>query len=151
MEIERKFLVDGSSEIISNIIRNITPSFIVQGYLNTNSKDEYLIRYRSIDSQFFILEIKGPGMLSREELGYPISEIEFSEGFNLCKKKISKHRYSYKEDNIEYEIDLYENYKFITVEIEFETEEESEKFVPPFWIGKEITYDPFYKNINLAN
>jgi hypothetical protein len=48
------------------------------------------------------------------------------------------------------EVDLYVDYDFITVEVEFDTVGEADLFDAPGWFGKEVTNDAKYKNINLA-
>lgn len=147
MEIERKWLAD--KRIALEIIRGILPMKTVQGYLNTMD-DEYLIRYRSINNTFFKLEIKSKGHLSREELRYDISKEQFKEGMKLCKTKVCKNRYIVQEKDYQYEVDIYQEWDFVTVEIEFRSEDEAESFDAPEWFGKDVTYDPRYKNVNLA-
>jgi len=146
MEIERKWLVDytklpeeESSEIWE----------VVQGYLNS-VKDEWVIRVRSINDNKFFLELKTSGHLSREELRFEINRTEFYSTLRECKGIVKKTRHTYYENNVKYEIDFYEDYEFITCEVEFNSEEEANKFIAPDWCVKDVTYDPKYKNVNLA-
>ena len=147
MEIERKWLVD--KQIALEIIQGLIPMKTVQGYLNTMD-DEYLIRYRSINNTFFKLEIKSKGHLIREELRYDISKDEFKEGMRLCETKVCKKRYIVQEGQYQCEVDIYQEWDFVTVEIEFESQDEAETFIAPGWFGEDVTYDPTYKNVNLA-
>jgi adenylate cyclase len=147
MEIERKFLVAPCEAF--DMIKDVKPLNITQGYLN-NMKDEWLIRYRSIDNKEFIMELKSKGMLSRQELSYPITSETFWEGIHLCPLKLKKKRYVIITDRHTYEVDVYQGHDFITVEVEFDTEGEADFFDVPWWFGKEVTHDPAYKNVNLC-
>ena len=148
MENERKWLVDNytACEMIQGLIAMKT----VQGYLNTMD-DEYQIRYRSVNNTRFMLEIKSKGHLSRQELRYNITKEQFKEGMKLCKSKVEKKRYIVDlPDGLKAEVDIYKDWDFVTVEVEFDTPGEAEVFEAPDWFGKDVTYDPKYKNINLA-
>ena len=147
MEIERKWLVD--KRVALEIIHGKLPMKTIQGYLNTMD-DEYLIRYRSVNNMFFKLEIKSKGHLSREELRYDISKEQFKAGMKLCKNKVCKKRYIVSEKDYDCEVDIYQDWDFVTAEIEFESQEEAEAYEAPWWFGEDVTYDPAYKNINLA-
>jgi len=54
------------------------------------------------------------------------------------------------DGDIRYEIDFYKDYDFVTCEVEFDSEEEANNFEAPDWCIKDVTYDPYYKNVNLA-
>jgi len=155
MEIERKWLVDPNR--IKELKKLSGISFKIKQYYLSDKSDSWTIRLRD-DGDFWIT-LKSKGLLSREEIEFDINKIEFAEYVKLAKTKILKTRYIY--ENIEpdkinkyphycYEIDVYDVYDFITCEVEFATEEEAKAFVPPTWCIKDVTEDPFYKNINLA-
>lgn len=158
MEIERKFLV--KKENIPVDLNSLSAYGISQGYLNPD--DEYLIRVRS--SKLFTnshvskqsapitykMEVKSRGLMAREEFGADISRDTFDEMFSKCKRTIAKIRYIYVDGIIVYEIDEYVTLQEMTVEVEFKTEEAANAFIPPAWLGKEVTYDESYKNVNLA-
>ena len=57
-----------------------------------------------------------------------------------------------RENGYPVELDVYQGSLagLVVVEIEFETAEESQRFSPPAWFGKEVTEDRYYKNSNLA-
>lgn len=155
MEIERKWLVDKELCPIKLDDKFIRQSRIVQGYLNDMS-DSHLIRYRSYESlsktKSFILEIKSKGMLSREEYGYNITEEDFNEVIDKCKtvKKIRYHYISLNVPDCVFEIDVYDDYPFVTCEVEFKSEKAAESFIAPPWCFEEVTYNKLFKNINLA-
>lgn len=146
IEVERKWLVDKKD--LTKIMENYDPWKVKQGYLNKG--DLYTIRYRSVNDKDFWLEIKSKGDLTREEYRYEISRIDFNTGFSKCKHKISKLRYMFMDGPHKLEIDVYDDYDFCTVEIEFLDELEAEKFVAPKWFGRDVTYESEYKNLNLA-
>jgi len=152
MEIEKKWLID--KENLPMDIKTFPGHRIVQGYLNPG--DEYLIRVRHNKSvqhphlDKYKLEIKSKGLLVRNEWRYDTDEDNFQEIFNKCSRTISKTRYYMMVDNLQYEIDFYDEYDFITLEIEFDSLEECEAFEAPSWFGEEVTMKPEYKNVNLA-
>ena len=151
MEIERKFLI--AEKDLPNDIKSYFGHKIIQGYLNPD--DEYLIRVRYNKSihqgdEFYKVEIKSKGLLARDEWRYETTKENFWEIYNKCPKKISKTRYYWVVNNLQYEIDFYDDYDFITLEIEFDSLEECENFKVPHWFGDEVTMLPEYKNVNLA-
>jgi adenylate cyclase len=149
MEIEKKFLVNKNTmpQLFSGIR-------IEQHYLN-EINDKWLVRLRQWDNDYF-LELKTTGDLSREELKFNITEEEYLEGIKHSIKKLRKTRYiltpknTNEEKELSYEIDIYDDYDFITCEVEFESEEEANKFVAPSWCVEDVTNDYKYRNNNLA-
>jgi len=152
MEIERKWLV--KEEDLPDDVKTYAGHRIEQGYLNP--ADEYLIRVRYNQStqypekKFWKLEIKSKGLLSRDEWRYETTPENFEEIFRKCPKRISKTRYYMALDIYQLEIDFYDEYDFITIEIEFESLKQAEDFEAPVWFGEEVTMSPEYKNVNLA-
>ncbi len=145
MEIERKYLVKKMPEL-----NNYKFSDFEQSYISTNP----VIRLRSIDHKKYVLTIKSKGYLAREEFELSLTEEQY---LNLLKKiegnTISKRRYFIPiENGFTAELDIYEKYlnKLCTVEVEFDTEEEANNFIPPEWFGEDITYNPAYKNSSLS-
>jgi len=150
MEIERKWLVD-KKELDKLIEFSKYQERIEQYYLN-GPNDEWVIRLRKADRQYF-LTLKNKGLLSREEIEVRISKQTFNDQIAFAKTKIAKIRYMVEinpDDLGFYEIDVYDDYEFITCEVEFDTEEEANSFVAPDWCIKDVTQDPTYKNVNLA-
>jgi len=152
MEIERKWLVE--KENLPEDIKTYPGHRIIQGYLNP--ADEYLIRARHNKSiirphlETYKVEIKSLGLLTRYEWRYETTKENFLEIYLLCPKQISKTRYYMIVDKFEYEIDFYDAYDFITLEIEFDSLDEAQNFKAPEWFGEEVTMKPEYKNVNLA-
>ncbi|NLJ88399.1 MAG: CYTH domain-containing protein [Epulopiscium sp.] len=145
MEIERKFLV---KELPDNL-QSYENQEIIQGYISIDPT----IRLRKSNDEYF-LTIKSKGHLKREEMEFPLTKEQFE---NLWPKvdsaTIYKTRYNIPlENNLVAELDVYHKNLngLLTVEVEFESEKASEKFVPPEWFGKDVTHDSRYKNNNIA-
>jgi len=150
MEIERKWLVD-KKELENLVVAAFHQERIEQYYLN-GPNDEWVIRLRKANNEHF-LTLKNKGLLSREEIEVKISKQTFDDNIRLAKTKLTKTRHLI-EINPKilgcYEIDVYDDYEFITCEVEFDTEEEANSFVAPDWCIQDVTQDPTYKNVNLA-
>ncbi|MEG2038121.1 MAG: hypothetical protein RRZ73_00190 [Oscillospiraceae bacterium] len=140
MEIERKFLINKFPQLPL-----ITQAFMEQGYIST----EPVVRIRSKqtdDGTSYILCFKGKGTLVRQEIETEITEELFKQlkefiGIPLIKKDWRL----YSLDNgLELEVscvDKGESTEFFYAEVEFESVEQAMKFVPPVYLGKEVTED----------
>jgi CYTH domain-containing protein len=142
MEIERKFLV----KQLPNL-HNFESKTIEQHYINFKPE----IRVRKIDNDF-MLTIKSSGNLKRKEIEFEITEKQYDELKSMAGlDSIIKTRYYIPYKSFTCELDVYHNIdNLITVEVEFEIEEDSKKFLVPEWFGDEITYLKEFKNQNLA-
>jgi len=149
METEKKYIVDKSQ--LTEVLQNLTSSYRIDQYYLNDMNDSWLIRARSMNDSYF-LTLKSKGLLSREELEYEISQEDFEKTIKQAKTKLKKIRHHYYKDGHLFEIDIYDDYDFITCEIEFSSEEETKAFdaIKPNWCLEDITYDKKYKNINLA-
>ena len=141
IEIERKFLVANDSwkkEVTSSTV-------IKQGYLNSAPERTVRVRVRGKNG---FLTIKGKNEnLTRKEFEYSIPLQEANELLELCEKPIiEKSRHLVKQDQLTWEIDVFEgeNKGLIVAEIELESEEQ--QFKIPSWIGEEVSNDPKYYN-----
>lgn len=82
-----------------------------------------------------------------------ITEEQFNSLWKTTKdRRIEKTRYEIPHKVGTIELDVYHGdlEGFLSAEMEFDSEESSEKFIPPKWLGKEITDDKNYKNQNLV-
>ena len=146
-EIERKFLVT-SGDFKNEASREAR---IVQGFLNTNPNRT--VRVRIYGEQGYIT-VKGKSSesgMSRFEWEHEISVIEAEELMKLCEPGvIEKIRFEVKSGNHVFEVDefLDENKGLIVAEVELNSETES--FLKPLWLGKEVTGDKKYYNSNLS-
>lgn len=150
-EIERKFLVDKTK---MPDLSNYPKLDIKQGYLS-QKHDSLTVRVRSTNNEKFELELKDDGKLVRNEIGYVITKEEFETSFMLCgTKTISKTRFlvpSDKNNGKILEVDVYEDFDFITCEYEGESEVDVESLILEDWFLEEVTYDSNYTNASLAN
>lgn len=145
MEIERKFLPLQLPEDLDRFEMHR----IEQGYLNTDP----VIRIRRADDDYY-LTYKSRGLLAREEYNLPLN----AESYRHLKPKadgrvIEKRRYLIPlDDRLTVELDVFEGdlAPLILAEVEFESEEEANAFVPPKWLGKDVTYDTRYHNSTMS-
>lgn len=145
MEIERKFLPVQLPEDLNKFEMHR----IEQGYLNTDP----VIRIRRADDDYY-LTYKSRGLLAREEYNLPLN----AESYRHLKPKadgrvIEKCRYLIPlDDRLTVELDVFEGdlAPLILAEVEFESEEEANAFIPPEWLGKDVTYDTRYHNSTMS-
>jgi CYTH domain-containing protein len=146
-EIERKFLVL-EDKIDIKSITDIT--HIEQIYISTKPE----IRIRKENNADYYMFIKGEGKLTRKEIPFVIDKKRYEALSDfILGKIITKDRYKlYLKEGYVAEIDVYkEQYEgIVTVEVEFNTEEEANNFVPPQWFGKEVIGNKHYRNCNMA-
>ena len=146
MEIERKFLIHTLPENLENYPRKE----IEQGYINR----EPVVRIRRSDDKY-ILTCKGQGLMVREEFELPLTK----EAFEHMKPKtdgifIEKTRYLIPYDEkLTIELDVFHGKlaPLVLAEVEFDSVEEADAFVPPVWFGEDVTNSPKYHNSNLSN
>ena len=147
-EIERKFLV--KLEEIPYDISTLPKLEITQGYL---TKDP-AIRVRSMGDKFYMtFKGKTSDSVVRKEVELPITKDAYEILMSHeTTKKIKKNRYLVNEDGKRFEIDIFEEQLkgLAFLEVEFENQEEAEKFVIPAWVEKEVTGDVRYTNSHLA-
>lgn len=146
IEIERKFL------IINDSWRSLGLGKVYkQGYIATAGKMT-TIRVRIIGEEAYLtIKSKTEG-ISRNEFEYPIP-LEDAQMMldTLCDRPlIEKIRYKINYDNLLWEVDEFqgENQGLIIAEVELENESQSINI--PDWVGKEVSHDPRYYNVNLA-
>lgn len=145
MEIERKFLVKKLPENLKQY-----PHYrIEQGYLCT----EPVVRIRRADDDY-ILTYKSKGLLAREEYNLPLTKEAYE---HLAPKTdgllIQKTRYKIpflEKYTIELDIFDAELSPLILAEVEFESVEEADTFLPPEWFGEDVTYSSEYHNSTLS-
>lgn len=145
MEIERKYLIH---ELPGNLT-DYPFKQIEQGYLCTSP----VVRIRRSDDKY-ILTYKGSGLMMREEYNLPLTK----EGYEHLKPKadgilITKKRYLIPlADKLTIELDIFENElaPLMLAEVEFETMEDADRFVPPEWFGEDVTFSTDYHNSTLS-
>ena len=145
MEIERKYLVKQTPENLDKYEQKR----ISQGYLCTNP----VVRIRRSNEEYF-LTYKSRGLMAREEHEMPLT----AEAFEHMLPKIDgilidKIRYMIPLDEKHVaELDIFQGTlaPLRLVEVEFESIEEANAFVPPEWFGDDVTNSGEYHNSNLS-
>ena len=122
---------------------------IEQGYLSTDP----VVRIRKADDDY-ILTYKGSGLMVREEYNLPLNQDAY---LHLRKKAdvILIHKIRYKipyqqKYTIELDIFLDSLAPLMLAEVEFDSEEEANKFTPPEWFSEDVTLSTKYHNSTLS-
>lgn len=149
-EIERKWktLIETAPFITKDEI--IKTERIMQYYIPSKLCEFRVRKVLDIDDNYFkyILTIKKGSGLKRKELEFNIPYKVFNFFKKISNKKLNKLRVTIK-DNLE--INFFDDiYDFVLIEKEFKTIKEANEYIPPKWVGLEVTNDCNYKNINLA-
>lgn len=145
MEIERKFVPEELPDLTGLAYHDME-----QGYLCT----EPVVRIRREDQKFY-MTYKSKGLMSREEYNLPLTQ----EAFYHLKQKvdgrvIEKRRYLIPlEDGLTVELDIFggDLKPLVLAEVEFQTEEQANAFVPPAWLGRDVTMDGRYHNSAMSD
>lgn len=144
MEIERKFLI----EILPENLDRYECHQIEQGYLCT----EPVVRIRRSNEKY-TLTYKGKGLLMREEYNLPLTKESYehlrpkADGILIAKKR---YKIPYRKYTIELDIFEGELAPLLLAEVEFDSKEEAEAFVPPEWFGEDVTFSRVYQNSYLS-
>jgi adenylate cyclase len=145
-EIERKFLVKNDDW------KNRAEAYTYkQGYLSIEEARN--VRIRIIGTKGF-LTLKGKSIgAERLEFEYeiPLEDAKTILGKLCILPLIEKTRYKLCENNLLWEIDVFEGINKGLILAEVELTNENQKFKKPEWLGEEVTYDPKYYNSNLVN
>ena len=145
-EIERKFVLRAAPEWVAEA----EGSPILQGYLAASGESE--VRLRLIAGRPLLTVKLGHG-LARRETEIELDEGQFERLWPLTEgRRIEKNRFILPHGVYRIELDVYKGglEGLVTAEVEFPSEQESEKFDPPSWFGKDISEDEGFKNKNLA-
>jgi CYTH domain-containing protein len=145
-EIERKFLVSGDAWR-----KGAQGTFYRQGYLVAS--DDRAVRVRVAGEKAY-LTIKGRKTgLSCPEYEYPMPIPEAKDVLErICLRPfIEKVRYVLDFKGMSWEIDEFtgENEGLVVAEVELEQEHQMVEL--PVWVGREVSLDPTYWNMNLVN
>lgn len=151
-EIERRFLCD----IPEDVLNEVVPVNIKQWYLLVGEDLEGLpieIRFRIKNNKPYLTIKRGKGICRLETEGKLFDDSISSEDLKQF-RALEKQRYTVKGKvpgvNIEYNrIFCVDEIKYLA-EVEFETLQEANSFLPPTHFGKEVTEDTLYASVNLA-
>lgn len=150
MEIERKYRIDrfpGEEEGWPLVKEAV----VCQGYLATSPT----VRIRAAEARrperrtTYTLTFKGEGTLVRQEIELPLEEATFLQLRELLPAPMIRKDYRVYAlpDGHRLECSLVDGEEpggFYYAEVEFGSVEESEAFVPPAFLGPEVTEDPFF-------
>lgn len=167
-EIERKFLVN---TIPDNL--DVYPYHeIEQAYLCVNP----VVRIRKSDNNYY-LTYKGRGLLEREEYNLPLNQEAYehlkekADGRIICKRRylipLDLPQFSFGNFNNELEdethslqetagltieLDIFKAplSHLILAEVEFASLEQANAFIPPDWLGEDVTLNKHYHNSNMC-
>ncbi len=143
MEIERKFLVKNLPELTG-----LKSSLIVQGYVSISPE----VRIRKKDDKYFLTK-KGEGTLCREEIECEVSKEVGEEYFSkVISNLVEKTRYYINIGKNIAELDIYKGIfnGLVVVEVEFDSLDELNSFIPPSWFGEDISENVEYRNRVIA-
>lgn len=153
MEIERKYLIE-AAEMPKHCL-SYPFLQIEQAYLSTDP----VVRIRREDDSFY-LTYKSRGKMAREEYNLPLNAQSYAhlltkaDGLVLTKKRylIPAKNAGIPASPLTIELDVFEGaYQgLVLAEVEFSSEEEADRFVPPAWFGREVTFTGEYQNSVLA-
>ena len=146
-EIERKYLVMQPPDGLDAYPH----ATIIQGYIAIPPEGTE-VRLRQKGDRYF-QTIKSKGERIRMELEIELTSAQFEALWPATEeRRVEKIRYDVAYGPYTIELDIYQGRLtgLYTAEVEFDTLEACEAFVPPPWFGCELTADARYKNRNLA-
>jgi adenylate cyclase len=147
LEIERKFLVKGPYKDLA-----FKHSYIRQGYLASGAGATVRIRTKGEKGYITIKGKSNAEGISRFEWEKEIPPWEAKELLELCSDGfIEKERYEIQVGEHIFEVDEFfgENQGLTMAEVELRSE--TENFIRPDWLGKEVTGDRRYYNSHLLS
>jgi adenylate cyclase len=148
-EIERRFLVGDSATAAERADRS---ERVEQGYVAIDP-DGTQVRVRRLGNDTLLTVKRGAGR-ERFEAELEIDESDFQDLWPLTEgRRIAKRRhYGDAGGGAEFEADVFDGplRGLAMVEVEFGSVDESERFQPPDWFGREVTDDHRYSNVKLA-
>jgi len=89
--------------------------------------------------------VSGTDSSHQNENTIPLTQEEFNDLATLKGKRVRKIRYYYEEEDITYEIDVFQDdlKGLVLVDVEFNSNEEKAKFAPPDWVLADVTQEKF--------
>ncbi len=144
MEIERKFLLDKFPDLPERVRAQV-----YQGYLSTAPVVRIRKAILADGSEKFEMTVKGKGTLVRAEVNIDITAEQYEEMACLLKREpIRKDYHVYAlPDGLELECSIVDSgteSEFMYAEVEFDSVEAANAFVPPEYLGREVTEDPSF-------
>ncbi len=146
VEIERKFLVEG--DFLAYVQKS---EHIVQGYLSRDPQRAVRVRIKGDKGFLTIKGISNESGMSRYEFEKEITLNEADDLLKLCLcPNIEKVRHVATIGKHTWEIDVFDGAHKGLILAEIELSAESEEFIKPQWLGREVTGDSRYYNSSLS-
>ena len=142
LEIERKFLIKSNLLDLPQEGKKL-----IQGYIW--SDPDKSLRIRIAGDQSFLTIKTGNNPLSRSEFEYEIPMKDAQNLLVLCDSKIEKTRFVIPQNNLFWEIDVFEGDNKGLIVAEIELSSENEDFELPQWIDREVTNESKFLNVEL--
>lgn len=152
MEIERKFLLpEYPAELIGQgQIQVLTRHSIDQTYLAIEEGQELRVRkITDLDTGevTFTHTFKDGLGISRKEIEYEISAGLYKQMIDAVQKiALVKERVTAVWNGITIEMDFYSQLQLSVLEVEFDSLEAAQSFVPPAWFGRDVSIEKKYSN-----
>jgi len=147
-EFERKFLLTTTEYFHPEAYRSGGTN-IVQGYLSEKPCVRVRTTLNTPNEFHGFLTVKGPGLLERPEFEY---EIPYEEGVSMlamCPDTLKKVRFTVYTAGHLWEVDRFGGHLEGLWLAEVELKNSTEYIEHPAWLGKEVTFDARYQNVNL--
>lgn len=143
VEIERKFLVEGSPELVGTKVGDFLQAYIASG--------SAAVRVRISDTAAKLtVKASTPGR-SRLEFEYDIPrEDALAMAGMPGVASLSKTRYAIVVEGFTFELDVYHGPLQGLMTVEIELADENQDFPRPDWLGVEVTDDKRFSNESLA-
>jgi CYTH domain-containing protein len=145
LEIERKFLV-ANDKWRQLAVRSVR----LRDGLIAAYKDRK-VRVRIAGDDIATVAIKGSRIgIAQAEFEYEIPIADAERMLTICQDDIlEKERFFVADAGATWQVDVYAGILQGVVIAEIELKHESQEFILPRWIGKEVTGDSFYRKINM--
>ena len=153
MEIEKKYLVSKLPDNLSDY----TAFELEQCYLCSNptirirkKNEDYILTYKNRVKP----SVEDGRLCVSDEVELPLTKGSYEHLRQKADgKQITKTRYLIPYEGYRIELDVFHgDYEgFYLAEVEFETEEQSTRFLPPVWFGKDVSGDYHYTNSYLSS
>jgi len=152
-EIERKYLLKDDVNI-TKLVKTLIPVKIVQGYITPLcvSETKASVRVRIVGDSDAVMTVKeNVSGITRVELEneIPLSHAKHMMD-HLMTGKVEKKRYIYHYYGLNFEIDVFSGDNEGLVVVEVELKDENQEIILPDFIGREVTFEPKYFNLQLA-
>ena len=150
MEIERKYLVRDLPEDLENY-----PHVeIEQAYLCTSPT----LRIRRMGDRYILtvkehVRVPGTTAIHNREEEFSLSPDAYTRLRAKCEGiPVSKTRYRIPFEGLAIELDIFHgpHAPLLLAEVEFPSTEAAEAFLPPAWLGEDVSGNPCYRNSYLA-